>query len=47
VGQRVRVTGKVVDKYQKRGRNYLELEYITEDEDGKKLLRNKLITTVD
>jgi len=47
LGQKVIVKGKIVGKYEKRGRNYLELEYITRDMDGNELVRNKITTTVD
>ena len=41
VGSRVFIRGKVVDKYVKRGRNYLVSDYETVDEDGEVLMRSR------
>ena len=46
VGSKVRVTGKVVDKYVKRGRKYFELVYQVIDQDGREIVRNKYTGTV-
>jgi len=39
VGKKVIVTGKIVDKYEKRGREYFVLEYRCVDEDGLEFTR--------
>jgi hypothetical protein len=41
VGSKVIIRGKVVDKYVKRGRNYLVADYETVDEDGEVLMRSR------
>jgi acyl dehydratase len=42
VGMRVRTRGKVVDKYEKRGRHYMVTEFVTTEEDtGQMLLRGQ------
>ena len=42
VGMRVRTRGKVVDKYEKRGRHYMVTEFVTTEEDtGQILLRGQ------
>ncbi len=39
VGKKVRMTGRLVDKYQKRSRDYFVSEYLAVDEDGVEILR--------
>ena len=41
VGSKIFIRGKVVDKYVKRGRNYVVSEYETVDEAGEVLLRSR------
>ena len=41
VGSRIIIRGKVVEKYAKRGRNYVVSEYETVDEAGEVLLRSR------
>jgi hypothetical protein len=41
VGSRIYVRGKIVDKYVKRGRNYVVADYETVDEDGEVLMRSR------
>jgi len=41
MGSKVFIRGRVVDKYVKRGRNYLVSEYETVDENGEVLLRSR------
>lgn len=42
VGMRVRTRGKVIDKYEKRGRHYMVTEFATRDEEtGKVLVRGQ------
>jgi acyl dehydratase len=38
VGMRVRTRGKVVDKYEKRGRHYMVTEFVTTEEDSGEVL---------
>lgn len=40
VGSTITIRGRVVDKYTKRGRNYVVTEYETVDESGEVLLRS-------
>jgi len=40
-GMRVRSRGKVIDKYERRGRPYMVTEYVTEDEHGTVLVRGR------
>ena len=40
-GMRVRSRGRVIDKYEKRGRQYMVTEYVTEDECGTALVRGQ------
>jgi len=40
-GMRVRSRGTVVDKYERRGRQYMVTEYVTEDEHGTPLVRGQ------
>jgi acyl-coenzyme A thioesterase PaaI-like protein len=40
-GMRVRSRGKVIDKYERRGRPYMVTEYVTEDQDGTVLVRGQ------
>jgi acyl dehydratase len=41
VGMRVRSRGRVIDKYERRGRQYMVTEYVTEDEHGTPLVRGQ------
>jgi hypothetical protein len=41
MGTKVFISGKVVDKYTKRGRNYTVSEYETVDENGELLMRSR------
>lgn len=41
VGKELIVTGKVTDRYNKRGRDYLVFETVTKDEDGLEIVRSK------
>ena len=41
VGSKIFIRGRVVDKYVKRGRNYVVCEYETVDEAGEVLLRSR------
>ena len=41
IGTRVTIRGRVVDKYVKRGRNYVVSEYETVDETGEVLMRSR------
>jgi acyl dehydratase len=40
-GMRVRSRGRVIDKYERRGRQYMVTEYVTEDETGTPLVRGQ------
>jgi acyl dehydratase len=40
-GARVRSRGRVIDKYERRGRPYMVTEYVTEDEHGTVLVRGQ------
>jgi len=40
-GSKIFIRGRIVDKYTKRGRNYLVSDYETVDEDGDILLRSR------
>jgi acyl dehydratase len=40
-GMRVRSRGRVIDKYARRGRQYMVTEYVTEDERGTVLVRGQ------
>jgi len=40
-GMRVRTRGKVIDKYQRRGKPYMVTEYVTQDEKGTVLVRGQ------
>jgi acyl dehydratase len=40
-GMRVRSRGKVIDKYERRGKQYMVTEFVTEDEDGTPLIRGQ------
>ena len=40
-GMRVRSRGRVIDKYVRRGRQYMVTEYVTEDLDGTPLVRGR------
>jgi hypothetical protein len=41
VGSKVFIRGKVVDKYSKRGRNYVVCDYVTVDESGEVLMKSR------
>lgn len=41
VGSKISIRGRVVDKYVKRGRNYLVSEFETVDESGEVLMRSR------
>ncbi len=47
VGKRLDVTGRVLDKYNRRGRDFLVLESETTDEDGVKLVESKNVLLID
>ena len=38
VGMRIRTRGRVIDKYEKRGRHYMVTEFVTTEEDTKEVL---------
>ncbi len=40
-GMRVRTRGKVIDKYEKRGRHYMVTEFVTAEESGEVLMRGQ------
>ena len=40
-GMRVRSHGRVIDKYERRGKPYMVTEFTTEDEDGTVLVRGR------
>ena len=40
-GMRVRSRGRVIDKYRRRGKPYMVTEYVTEDEQGRPLVRGQ------
>jgi len=41
LGVRVRTRGKVIDKYERRGKPYMVTEYVTEDDTGRVLVRGQ------
>ena len=41
IGSKISIRGKIVDKYVKRGRNYVVSEFETVDEDGEVLMRSR------
>jgi hypothetical protein len=41
IGMRVSTRGKIIDKYDRRGKPYMVTEYITEDETGRALVRGQ------
>lgn len=41
VGMHVRTRGKVIDKYEKRGRHYMVTEFVTTEESGEVLVRGQ------
>ncbi len=41
VGMRVRTRGKVIDKYEKRGRQYMVTEFVTTEDSGEVLVRGQ------
>lgn len=45
-GTEVRISGKVVDKYEKRGRKYIVFETRIEDEEGRLLVKSKSYSIV-
>ena len=38
---RVRTSGRVIDKYERRGRQYMVTEYVTREEQGTTLIRGQ------
>ena len=40
-GMRVRSRGKLIDKYERRGKHYMVTEYVTEDDTGRPLVRGQ------
>lgn len=40
-GMRVRTRGKIIDKYEKRGRHYMVTEFVTTEESGEVLMRGQ------
>jgi hypothetical protein len=42
LGMRVRTKGKVIDKYERRGKPYMVTEYVTEDDTGRVLVRGQV-----
>ena len=47
VGKRLDVTGRILDKYTRRGRDFLVLESETTDEDGVKLVESRNVLLID
>jgi len=45
VGKKIRITWKVIEAYQKRGRSWHVLDILIVDEDGIKILRRKMTNT--
>jgi hypothetical protein len=41
LGARVRTRGKVIDKYERRGKPYMVTEYVTQDDAGRVLVRGQ------
>jgi acyl dehydratase len=41
VGMRIRTRGRVIDKYEKRGRHYMVTEFVTSEESGEVLVRGQ------
>ncbi len=41
LGMRVRTKGKVIDKYERRGKPHMVTEYVTEDDTGRVLVRGQ------
>jgi hypothetical protein len=41
VGMRVRSRGRVIDKYERRGKQYMVTEFVTEDDAGTPLVRGQ------
>jgi 3-hydroxybutyryl-CoA dehydratase len=41
VGVRARSRGRVIDKYERRGKPYMVTEFTTEDENGRVLVRGR------
>ena len=41
LGTRVRTRGKVIDKYERRGKPYMVTEYVTQDDAGRVLVRGQ------
>ncbi|MBI4641128.1 MAG: MaoC family dehydratase [Candidatus Tectomicrobia bacterium] len=41
VGQPIRVTGKIVDKYQRRGRDFIVVDSVTSHTDGTEIVKSK------
>lgn len=45
VGKKFKVTWKVVDRYEKRGRLWQEIDTLIVDEDGTEILRRRIVST--
>jgi acyl dehydratase len=41
VGMRIRTRGRVIDKYEKRGRHYMVTEFVTSEDSGEVLVRGQ------
>jgi len=42
VGKKIRITGRLIDKVSKRGRDHLSFEFLVVDEDGLEIVRMKM-----
>ena len=47
VGRKLNVTGRISEKYNRRGRDFLVIESETTDEDGMKLVESKNVLLID
>ena len=47
VGARMTVTGRISDKYNRRGRDFLIIESETTDEDGNRIVESKNVLLID
>ena len=45
IGKKIKVTGKLVDRYHKRGRDWFVAEYLAVDEDGTEIVRMRRTET--
>ena len=41
IGKRLTVRGKIADKYERKGRDYIVIESVTKDEDGVEIVRSR------